>query len=230
MPTIAEPKRRTGTKRPVELMRQTEPKQQFVVYGATWGMYEEWVQQLEGRRIRLTFDGENLEIMSVSEVHEFTKQIVARLIEAYTEELLIPIRGLGAMTLKKSSAERGLEPDECFYIQNESHVRQLGRALDFNLDPGPDLVVEVEVTRSALDRMSIYAQLRVPEVWRCSENTVTIWLLRRGKYVEADKSPAFPNLPLEVVNRFLAKKGKVDDTTLVRAFRDWVRTELLGEE
>lgn len=230
MPTIAEPNRRIRSKRRTVPVRQPEPKQQYLVYGATWGMYEKLLQQFEGRHIRLTFNGENLEIMSVSEMHEFIKKLIARLVEIYALEADIPLRALGNITTKNAIVERGLEPDECYYVQHAEFVYSLGRPVDFAKDPPPDVVLEVEVSRSILDRMEIYAKLRVPEVWRCGECGVQVCLLRRGKYVEAKKSLAFPGLPIDEFNRFLAKQGKMSDHALVRSFRDWVKAELLGEE
>ena len=90
-----------------------------------------------------------------------------------TEELDIPIRSGGSTTFKSQILKKGLEPDECYWIANEHLVR--GRLdLDLEVDPPPDLAVEVEITRSVLNRMGIYASLRVPEVWRSDGDQIIV--------------------------------------------------------
>ena len=55
------------------------------------------------------------------------------------EELEIDISGVGSTTLQLEVEDRGLEPDECYYIQNESRVRN-EEDLDLTRDPPPDLL------------------------------------------------------------------------------------------
>ncbi len=50
-----------------------------------------------------------------------------------------------------------------YYIENEDVVWDKEQ-IDLNQDPPPDLVVEIDVTSSSLDRLSLYASLGVPEV------------------------------------------------------------------
>src|SRR5262245_38805161 len=115
--------------------------------GVSWDRYEELLREYEGRHIRLTYSGGDLEIMTVSSGHECSKTLIARLLEALTEELDIPIMGVGNTTFRRKDLARGLEPDECWYIEHEEQMR--GKAeIDLTIDPPPDLVIEVEVTRS----------------------------------------------------------------------------------
>ena len=80
----------------------------------------------------------------------------------------IPIQSTGATTLKAQLKERGLEPDQSYYITNESLVRGCDD-LDLEHDPPPDLAIEVEISRSALDKLAIYGDLGVSEVWLMTE-------------------------------------------------------------
>src|SRR2546426_10991396 len=85
-------------------------------------------------------------------------------------------------------------------------------------DPPPDLAVEVEVSRSALDKLRIHASLRIPEVWQYNGKELRIHRLqKRGKYVEVEKSIALPQLPIQDLLRFLRKQGTMSDTRLVRS-------------
>jgi hypothetical protein len=95
--------------------------------------------------------------------------------------------------------------------------------VDFDVDPPPDLSLEIEISRSALDRMEIYAALRVPEVWRWNGETLSVHLLgTRGTYRASKRSKAFPFLPLDDFASFLTRSD-LTETKLKRAFRAWVR-------
>jgi Uma2 family endonuclease len=163
-----------------------------------------------------------LEIMSVSSEHEIEKTRLRRLVYVLTEELEIDLASGGSMTCRNEKMRRALEPDDCFWIANEPLVR--GRMdIDLEVDPPPDLSIEIEVSRSALDRMSIYAALRVPEVWRWDGQNLNIHLLStRATYRLGKRSKAFPFLPIDEFAYFI-QRTDLSETKLVRAFRAWVR-------
>jgi len=102
------------------------------------------------------------------------------------------------------------------------------RTLDLRVDSPPDLAIEADVTSSSLDRMAIYAALGVPEVWRLEHQVLTFHVLGSdGTSAEAARSRAFPRVaPPDLIN-FLAMYGQMDENSIVRQFRAWVRTQLL---
>ena len=136
-----------------------------VLYNVSWETYATLRKNLGESPIRLTFDGNNLEIMSPSRWHERAKTLLGRMVEALTLELNIPVSSGGSMTFQRADLERGLEPDECYWIANETVVREK-LELDLTTDPPPDLAIEVDISPSRLDRPRIYAKLQVPEIWR----------------------------------------------------------------
>ena len=206
----------------LEPLRQA-PDRRFVLYGVDWNTYDAIVTALADRQTRITFDGENLEFMSPSHSHEWYGGLIGRMLEALGFEFGIPISGGGSTTFRRRDVERGLEPDECYWIQNEPSVRGK-RELDLRVDPPPDLAIEIEVSRSALDRLAIYARLRVPEVWRFDGERMHIHLLQDdGGYAESDKSRCLPRLPVHHLADFLHVDDDVDDTTRVRRFVEQVR-------
>jgi Uma2 family endonuclease len=140
-----------------------------------------------------------------------------------TEECGLSLRGFGDMTCDREDLERGIEPDECFYIVNEPLVREK-EELDLTVDPPPDLAVEIEITRSTRGRMGIYAALRVPEVWRFDGESLTVHRLTpEGVYEVVERSAYFPSLPLSELAGFLKMRTEMDENSLVREFRAWVR-------
>jgi Uma2 family endonuclease len=198
-----------------------------VLEGIDWKTYTRLLRAFEGqRRFRLTYDRGTLEIMSPRLDHEAPASILGRFIDILTEEFNLPCRAGGSVTLRRRRKQRGLEPDRCYWIANAS--RLLGKThLDLKVDPPPDLAIEVDVTASSLNRMSIYAALGVPEVWRLSDSGLTFQEFCGGTYHERPNSVAFPQLNAADLVAFATRLGQVDDTTLAREFRQWVRQHLL---
>jgi Uma2 family endonuclease len=195
-----------------------------VLHGQTWQDYERALAERDrqGRRHRITYDRGALEVMSNSAAHERWKKLLASLLETYCVTAGIPFAGLGQWTFRREDLNRGLDPDECYYVGHEPLVR--GRTdLDLRADPPPDLAIEVEVTRTVVDRLGIYAALGVPEVWRYDGAALTVLLLGpEGEYAPAAASRAFPVLPLDELNRRLTNWGATDQATWLRDWQAWV--------
>ena len=204
---------------------ETSRPQRLVLYGEPWASYVRLLRLFDERRhLRITYDRGALEIMTLSPEHEHLKIVIRRLIEALTEEMGLPIAGYGSMTMKRRKKQRGLEPDECFWIQNEALVRNL-KSYKLRRDPPPDLIVEVDVTRSAVNRMAIYAALKAPEVWRFRKDRLQFHILGEdGKYAVQPTSRAFPGVPSQEIDRFVARRGETELNALVREFREWIRS------
>jgi Uma2 family endonuclease len=138
----------------------------------------------------------------------------------------IEMRQLGALTLEREDLTRAIEPDTCFYIQNESVVR--GKSINLPADPPPDLVVELNYTSSSLNKFSIYASLGVPEIWRYRNQSLLVYQLVEGNYKQRENSLAFSFLPIAEIPAFIEQSKTIGQRAAVRLFRDRVR-ELLAE-
>ena len=208
----------------VSSLTNLEPECRVVLSGITWSTFESLLADSDNRGARFTYDQGRLEIMSPSEVHERVKRLLGRMIDQLTLELDIPIRSGGSTTLTSELKQRGLEPDECYYVAHEPAVRGRER-IDLGVDPPPDLALEVDISSSSLDQLAIYSAIGVPEVWLCDGITVEVYQLQPDHtYAKRSRSPAFPFLPLDEMQRFLARRDETDETTLLRSFRAWVKT------
>jgi Uma2 family endonuclease len=191
----------------------------------SWQTYQDLLKDLEEQPgIRLTYDRGLLEIIAPSPPHENYKKVLGRFLETLTEELNIEIKSLGSLTCKREDLARGLEPDQCYYIQNESVVRTLDE-IDLNQDPPPDLVIEIDITSSSINRLSLYAALGVPEVWRYDGRAMMIYQLEGERYQACDRSPTFPQITPAEITRFLELRKTIGETSLIRSFRQWVRSQ-----
>lgn len=202
--------------------------QRVTLYGISWQTYTRILAELgDHRASRLAYTQGVLEITMPSDRHETYKKLLERMIETLTEELHLPVKSFGATTLNRADLEHGAEPDSCYYIQ---HVHQIaGRQVDLATDPPPDLVLEIDISSPSSRRMDIYGHLGVPEIWRYTGGQVRIYRLQDGEYVPCDLSPAFPLVSTTVVNQFLQQADTQDDTTFIRAWRQWVRQQLASE-
>lgn len=201
--------------------------ERVLLSGISWATYERLLVETCARRLRLTYDRGDLEIMAPSRRHESAKRLIGRMIEMLTFELRTPIASAGSTTLKRELLEKGLEPDECYWITNEARVRG-GKELDLEKDPPPDLAVEVDVTSSSLDRLAIYEALGVREVWRLTPASTLETYVQKddGAYARCDRSRELPLLHPAELLPFLAAYGDTDETTWMHRFADWVRADL----
>jgi len=198
----------------------------LVLSGVSWKTYEALLEEIgqAGQKLFLTYDQGRLEIMAPSPFHEKYKALIGRLIELMCLELDIPISNFGSMTCKREGVARGLEPDNCYYIQNQQLVGTRFE-LDLSIDPPPDLAIEMDYSPHALDRDSIYSQLGVPEIWTFDGQFLRgIGRNADGQYEPLEYSRAFPFLRLSDVERFLRMAPGTNDNDVVKAFRDWVRS------
>ncbi len=202
----------------------TPPTEIIHLSGISWQTYETLLQELSNRRLRLTYNRGNLEIMAPSPEHERFKKVSGRFVETMAEELEIRIEPLGSTTFKRPELS-GVEPDECFYIYNIDAVRGKKR-LDLTKDPAPDLVVEIDVSSSSQTHLQVYADLGVAEVWIYNGESLAIQKLRNGAYVTSQTSQFFLNIPIPEIAGFLQQAETMDYLELVKAFRKWVKRQI----
>jgi Uma2 family endonuclease len=200
------------------------PEQIVQLSGISWQTYESLLAEIGDRQIRLTYNHGNLKIMVPSPEHERFKEVLGRFVETLAEELEVRIEPLGSTTFKRPEF-LGAEPDKCFYIQNISAIKGKKR-IDMDRDPPPDLVVEIDITSSSENSLQIYADLGVPEVWIYNGSRLRINRLENQRYVEYDRSLAFPSVAILEIVTFLQQAETMDYLELVKAFRNWVKSQI----
>jgi Uma2 family endonuclease len=206
-------------------------RQRLILDNVSWDEYTRLLRSFEGRHLRLTYDRGRLEIMTLSYEHENHGEFLGRMIVKLTEELNLPIRGGGSTTFRKRKKKKGLESDNCYWIAHEAAVRNL-KVINLRKDPPPDLALEVDITRSSMNRMRIYAGLNIPEVWRWDKNGLEFMTLSAsGNYDGVAFSPTFP-LPISPADLlpFIAMRGQMDDNAVIRQFRAWIRAKLAAAQ
>ncbi|MFO0969146.1 MAG: Uma2 family endonuclease [Gemmataceae bacterium] len=199
----------------------------IVLENITWQTYERLLREVGERPIRLTYDHGDLEIMTLSHGHEKKKRILGRCVDFLTFELNIPMASGGSNTLRWKLKKRGLEPDECYWFKHEKAMRGKDE-FEPNVDPSPDLALEIDVTSSCMDRMAIYAALGILEVWRYYRRRLRVYrLTEEKKYEESEESAVFPFLHVHELERFIHRAEKEDETTVMHEYVAWLRAEVV---
>jgi Uma2 family endonuclease len=202
-----------------------QPGQQLLVEDVNWQQFETILAELGERRAsRLSYSNGRLEIMVPLPEHEKAKEIIGDMVKILLEAGQIAFESLGSTTLKNERMSQAVEPDTCFYIQNQAAVIGKNR-LDMSVDPPPDLAIEIDLTsRTQLDNYQI---LGVPELWRYARRGLQINVLQAEQYIESDVSPTFPNIPIvELVNQYTQQSQVAGRTRAIQAFKNWVGENL----
>ncbi|MGB3241080.1 MAG: Uma2 family endonuclease [Geitlerinemataceae cyanobacterium] len=205
-------------------MLLTQPRaDRVVLYDISWQQFENLLANLgESRAARIAYDRGSLEIMTPLPEHEYYKETISDAVKDIAEVLEEDYESLGSTTWKREIEKAGVEPDNCFYFQNESKIR--GKLqFDLERDPPPDLVLEIDVTSKSLDRFPIYARLGVPEIWCYDSGELKIYQLEAENYIEVETSSIFPTLPIRKLPVLIEKHRLAGRRSLRQAVREWAR-------
>ncbi|MGB7057427.1 MAG: Uma2 family endonuclease [Geitlerinemataceae cyanobacterium] len=205
---------------------QTIPigEKRVTLHGLTWQGYQQILTALpQSRAARLTYDRGVLEISMPLEEHENSGRLIELFIRILVVELGMKMKTMGSTTLDREDLDRSSEPDNAYYIQNQPKVA--GRTVNLKTDPPPDLIVEVDITHTDIDKKRLYASMGVPEFWRYNGQEISIYQLVEGEYQEFDRSPTFSAIEKSELYQFL-EKARQDEVEAELNFRQQIRQRL----
>jgi Uma2 family endonuclease len=201
----------------------SQSEDSVILRSISWKTYEDLLSDFENQSApRLAFDRGVLEIMSPSPEHEKYNRALALLVEVVAEEIGLDVENLGSATFKRQDLLRGFEPASCFYIQNADGIRGKTR-IDLEEDPPPDLIIEIDITSRSLNKLPIYAQIGVPEVWHYDGAALTILVLDGEQYKESEYSVSLSPLTASVISNFVETSRSTKRREWLRTLREWMR-------
>jgi Uma2 family endonuclease len=213
-----------------ESIRTPSTQAGVIMHDVTWKQYEAMLRIVGDRPIRVTYDTGTMELFMPSLGHEGDAYLLGRMVDMLTEELEISLMGGGTTTHKRQDLDKGAEPDQCYWFGENAQRIRGKRTLDFDIDPVPDLVIEVDVTRGSLDRLKIFAALGVLEVWRSDGGNLQFLHLQTDcSYQPGLTSRSFPRLPVFALAQFLEQGRTTDTTAWIRSFRAFVREQVVPQ-
>jgi len=206
--------------------RPIEARQMFTLDNISWEQYVAISDALpDWPGLRITFDGERLELMSTSQRHERLKKLIGQMIEWLTFELGYDRQSGGNVTFRREDIEKGMEPDECYWIANARAMIGVND-LDMTVHPPPDLALEIDIKSRSIARQPIYAQLGVPEIWRYDGTRIQpLRLEDNGEYTPVEHSLSLPFLRVSDLLPFLGRADEETESDTIRAFVTWLREQ-----
>ena len=210
----------------VEQELELKPDEYHVVLDdVSWETYGSLLRDFEvsGQCKRITYNNGRMVIVSPLFKHERWKKLLGRCVEAITDEREIDIVSAGSTTWRRKRKKQGLEPDECFYIQNAAKIG-CRLELDLKKDPPPDLAIEVDLRPYLINKLDVYAGLGIPEVWCFDGVDLEIFALQKDNtYLKVNNSIALPFVAASDLKRFLDQVTEVTERSLLREVRKWAR-------
>ena len=206
------------------------PENASVTFGdVSWDEYEELLEEVgEAPGLRISYDNGSLHVMTISAEHEKYAIFINSLIAGIRLRLRMDILAFGSATMRKPKRSAGHEPDACFYVQTAALIGNKIR-LDFETDPPPDIVVEIDVHHDSRSRFPVYARLGVAEIWRYDGQAMTIYHLSEEgegqQYVEEGTSAALPMLSATRLTEMLERMRRDGELSALLAFDEWLQSQ-----
>jgi Uma2 family endonuclease len=196
----------------------------LVLHDVSWDEYEALMDQLvDPAGLRIAYDDGTLQIMTTSAEHEKYARLFEALITVVRLRKRMTIHSFGSATMRKRKKAKGNEPDACFYVQSAPLIGNRVD-IDFEIDPPPDIAVEIDLHRDSISKFSIYAALGVGEVWRYDGEVLKIDLLEGADYIPANQSRTLPILTSEILTHFLRRMREDDNQALIE-FDEWIQQQ-----
>lgn len=202
-----------------------EPGQKVTLQPVSWQRFEAILDELgEKRSSRIAYANGILEIMAPLPKHERSKVILADLVKILLKFKKLAWEPLGSTTFKRQNMTAGIEPDDCFYIQNYKAVIGKER-IDLSIDPPPDLSLETDVTsKTATDA---YKALGVPELWIYEAPQLHVKILVNGEYIDSSTSLIFPDINVvQIIPQYIQRALVVGVSLALDEFEQFVNTSL----
>jgi Uma2 family endonuclease len=198
--------------------------EQVVHLRVSWETYAALAAGIgEDSHALLSYDGQTLELMSPHTDHEAYKTLIDALLDILVIEWDLNIYNTGSTTLEAKPV--GAEPDSSYYIKNAAKVGGL-KKIDLNTSPPPDLVVEIDMSHSRMDKLDLYAAIGVPEFWRLRRDGLEAFSLTDGVYTAIEASVVVDGLPMNELARFLERRLESDRRAVYKDWQAWLRANL----
>jgi Uma2 family endonuclease len=206
-------------------------EQRVILQDVSWAQYEQLLKELgKERQTRLTYGRGKLEMMTPIDAHERCSKLIESLLLVLTEEKQIPLTTIAPVLLKHPEYGYATETDTGYYLQTDAPQKRKP-AIVLPNEPPPDVLVEVSLSKSAIEKLPLYATLGITEVWRylttagddVLKGKLHIYHLHDSDYVEQSHSLHFPFLPADRIQQFLEQSDSMSLAAALRVLRSWVQ-------
>ncbi|MBD2462192.1 Uma2 family endonuclease [Oscillatoria sp. FACHB-1407] len=217
------------------MKKTTQTEQPVLLPNVTWQKFEMLLAELgQDRTVRLTYDRNKLEMLTPLPERDRCNKLIESLILLLANELGISVESCLPLLIKGSEQGCAVDVDGGYYIQYP--VPDDGHLADLPHDDPPDLAVEIVITKSTFDKLSLYAELGIPEVWRyltqagddVLNGNLLIYQLQGDRYIEHGKSAIFPGLPAIQIIQFIQQSDAIGLVQALQLLRAWIQEKQEG--
>ncbi|MDX2213168.1 MAG: Uma2 family endonuclease [Oculatellaceae cyanobacterium bins.114] len=212
------------------MKKPTQTEQPVLLSNVSWQKFEALLAELGQERIaRLTYDRGKLEMLTPLPERDRCNKLIESLILLLADELDLSIESCLPLLLKADHRGCAVEVDGGYYVRYP--VPDNRHLADLTQDASPDLAVEIVITKSTFDKLSLYADLNIPEVWRyitqagddVLNGNLLIYQLQGDRYIEQGKSALFSGLPAIQIIQFIQQSDTIGLVKALQLLRAWVQ-------
>lgn len=220
--------KQTLAERERAIIQAIKDRHHAVFYDISYKTYERILGKYpELKNPRLTFDRGALEIMPLTPLHETSERLLDEIFVICADELEFEdYINYGSTTQKRERIQRGTESDSSFYIGEKAKMMRDREQKVLETDPPPDLVFEVDVTHSSINKIPLLAALGVTEIWQVEKKKLKILVLGKGKYAQSETSTILPGVTSVILNEFVQDSKKMNHLEWRKKVRGWARENL----
>jgi Uma2 family endonuclease len=172
------------------------PAGAVIMMRATWQDYQQLMEQRgDGSNPRIKYRQDSVLLMSPMAAHGRDANLLADIAKALLDHQGREYDSFTPVTMELPE-KSGIEPDYCFYIDNWPAISGKDR-IDWQHDPPPDLVIEVDVT--SYSNVIDYLPYKVPEIWLWKKRQIKIYQLQGEEYILQERSRFAPSIDLAAV-------------------------------
>lgn len=177
--------------------------QQVILHNISWETYEKILAEHdEISNPHFAFCDGELEIMVLGYQHESLKTKLSELATEIARVLEIDYETASSTTFSREKKQKGFEGNASYYFKNSDIIRTK-KVIDLNIDPPPELVIEIDITHGSLPKFSIFSALGIEEVWRFDGDDVVFYRLENEDYKQVAESVCLPRVKSETVTELL---------------------------
>ena len=182
---------------------KTDVVRHVILHNISWETYEKILAEHdEVSNPHFAYCDGELEIMVLGYSHETFKTKLSELATEIARVLEIDYETAGSTTFRREKKQKGFEGDASYYFKNADIVRGK-KVIDLNIDPPPELIIEIDITHGSLPKFPIFSALGIEEVWRFDGDDVFFYRLENEEYKQVAESVCLPRIKSETVTELL---------------------------
>ena len=174
-------------------------QQRFIHFGLNWEQFK-LIQAgfADSPGIRLFYYEGEVEILAVSQDHEFFSRTISALLFIYCLEKRIEFAPTGSFTQEKEGVA-SVQADESYFIGRSRVAKS-----------SPDLSIEIVFSSGNESKLNRYRALGVREVWFWEDGLLALYHLRDSGYERVDRFEILPELDIDLLTRCLLMADTVE--------------------